>query len=145
MRLFRITACTILLVAASAATGQTRPGDIVVDVPFAFVAAGQAFPAGHYIVTKEGDRCLRIFNSQQQGVYVQAHASLRSDSDGSKLVFHRYGDTYFLSAVWVTGNTIGRELFRSRAERELAAHKAEMELAVVHPERLHPEKLHPAK
>jgi hypothetical protein len=30
------------------------------------------------------------------------------------------------------GNPAGKELYRSRAERELAAHKAEMELAVVH-------------
>jgi hypothetical protein len=60
---------------------------------------------------------------------------LRTTSDGSKLEFHRYGDTYFLSAVWVTGNTTGRELFRSRAERELTDRKAEMELAVVRPEK----------
>lgn len=145
MRLVRIALCTALLVAASAAMGQTKVGDIVADVPFAFVAAGQEFPAGHYIVSREGDCCLRILNSQQQGLYVATHDSLRSDSVDSKLVFHRYGDTYFLSAVWTTGNTIGRELSRSRAERELEAHKSEMELAVVHPQRLHPEKLHPAK
>jgi hypothetical protein len=35
----------------------------------------------------------------------------------------------------VTGNTTGRELFRSRAERELTDRKAEMELAVVRPEK----------
>jgi hypothetical protein len=32
----------------------------------------------------------------------------------------------------VKGNNTGKELYRSRAERELAAHQAEMELAVVH-------------
>ena len=133
MRLFRIAVCGALLAVASAAMGQTRPGDMVVDVPFAFNVAGQALPAGHYIVAAQNDG-IRIFNAQASGLYVPTHAAMRIASDGSKLVFHRYGDTYFLSSVWVTGNTSGRELFRSRAEREAATHKAEMELAVVHPE-----------
>jgi hypothetical protein len=45
--------------------------------------------------------------------------------------------SFFLSGVWVTGKRSGRELFSSRAERELTDRKIEMELAVVHPEKLH--------
>jgi hypothetical protein len=82
---------------------------------------------------------VRISNSQNSGLYVATHGALRTNSDDSKLVFHRYGDTYFLSAVWVTSNTTGRELARSRAERELAD-KTEMELAVVRPGKLAPTK-----
>jgi hypothetical protein len=37
----------------------------------------------------------------------------------STLVFHRYGDEYFLSTIWTAGNDTGHELFKSRAEREL--------------------------
>ena len=138
MKLFRIALCAALLAAAFAsmgqpAVGQTSPGDLVVDVPFAFMVAGQALPAGHYIVKAVDDARVRIFNSQTTGFYVPTHAAQRTVSAGSKLVFHRYGDRYFLSAMWVTGNQTGRELFRSRAERELADHKAEMELAVVRP------------
>ena len=50
--------------------------------------------------------------------------------------FTARGDAYFLSGVWVTGQKTGRELFPSRAERELTDRKVEMELAVVHPETL---------
>src|SRR5271169_5105493 len=127
MRLFRIVLCAALLVPASAAMGQTRIGDVVADVPFAFSVAGQSLPAGHYIVAAVGDN-IRIFNSQTNGLYIPTHGATRSASDGTKLVFHRYGDSYFLSEVWVTGNTTGRELFRSRAERELATRNAEMQL-----------------
>jgi hypothetical protein len=137
MPLFRLSLRALLLVAASsAAMGQTKAGDVVADVPFSFVVAGRQFPAGHYMVTEESNVCLRISNSQHQGVFVPTHDSRRSASDGSKLVFHRYGDTYFLSAVWVTGKTIGRELYGSRAEREAAKRKTEMELAVVRPGKL---------
>jgi hypothetical protein len=45
-------------------------------------------------------------------------------------------ETLFLSAMWVTGNTIGRELARSRSKRDFAEHKTEMELAVVRPGKL---------
>lgn len=133
MTLFRIALCGALLAIASSAVGQTKPGDVKVDVPFAFNVGAQSLPAGNYIVEAVDDSHVRIFNSKTAGLFVTTQAALRTASDGSKLVFHRYGDTYFLSAVWVTGNTTGRELFRSRAERELARRDAEMELAVVRP------------
>lgn len=131
MRIFRIAFCAAVFTAMGVAMGQTIQGDVVVDVPFAFSVAGQQLPAGHYIV-KAKDEFIRIFNANKQGAFVPTHSALRSASDKSKLVFHRYGDTYFLSGVWVKGNNTGKELYRSKAERELAAHQAEMELAVVH-------------
>jgi len=130
MRFVRIVFCAAVLAAMGLAAGQTSPGDVVVDVPFAFSVAGQQLPAGHYIV-KAQDEFIRIFNANKQGFFVPTHSALRTASDGSKLVFHRYGETYFLSGVWVKGNTTGKELYRSKAERELAAHQSEVELAVV--------------
>ena len=134
MKFFRIALCAALLAAASVAMGQTKPGDIVVDVPFPFVAGGQALGAGHYIVAAMDDT-VRLFNSQTSGIFLPTHSASRNASDGTKLVFHRYGDTYFLSAMWIGGNTIGRELPRSKAERVLADRTAEMELAEVRPGR----------
>jgi hypothetical protein len=144
MKFVRIALCATVLAAASVAMGQTKPGDIVVDVPFAFVAGGQTLPAGHYIVAAMDDN-VRIFNSQTTGLYLSTHSASRNATDGTKLVFHRYGDTYFLSAMWVGGNAIGRELPRSRAERKLEARTAEMELAVVRPEKLRPEESNSGK
>jgi len=37
-----------------------------------------------------------------------------------KLIFHRYGDRYFLSQMWMPGNPTGRELPPSKAELETA-------------------------
>ncbi len=140
MKFFPIALCAALLVAASAAMGQTSPGDVVVEVPFPFAVNGQTLPAGHYIVTAVDDSHVRIFNANTTGLFVGTHSASRTASDGSKLVFHRYGQNYFLSAVWVTGNTSGRELAVSRAERELAGRNSEMELAVVRPQKLHSSK-----
>jgi len=134
MKLFRIGFCIAQLALAVGAIGQTSPGDVAVDVPFAFSAAGKNFAAGHYVVARQNDM-IKIFNRQTQGAYLPTHGTLRTNSDGTKLVFHHYGDTYFLSEVWVTGNTSGQQLFPSRAEREFKARQAEMELAVVRPAR----------
>jgi hypothetical protein len=136
MKLYGILLFAAMFALAPASMSQMRPGDTVVDVPFAFVIDGQTLPPGHYIVASTNNDRIRISNPKNFGVYLSTHAASRTDSDGSKLVFHRYGDTYFLSAVWVTGSTMGRELARSRAERELANHKTEMELAVVRPGKL---------
>lgn len=133
MKTLWIALCAALLAAAPASVAQISPGDMIVDVPFSFVLSGQTMPAGHYIVKNSGDAHIRIVSPGTTGVYVPTHAAVRSASDGSKLVFRRYGDTYFLAAVWTAGNTTGRELYRSPAERELARHKAEVELADVRP------------
>jgi hypothetical protein len=37
----------------------------------------------------------------------------------AKLVFHRYGDQYFLYQVWAAGATSGRQFPKSRSEREV--------------------------
>ena len=143
MKFFRIALCAAMFV-ASIAMGQTKPGDVVVDVPFPFVAGGQTLHAGHYIVAAMDDT-VRLFNSQTSGIFLPTHSASRNASDGTKLVFHRYGDTYFLSAIWVSGNAIGRELPRSKAERELSSRSAEMELAVVRPDNVRPEKVRSGK
>src|SRR5215469_811410 len=133
MKLLRIAFCAALCVLTAGAFSQTSPGDVVVDVPFAFSVAGKKLPAGHYIVKQQQPGMIRIFSQQNKGLFVATHGALRSKEEGSKLVFHRYGDSYFLSSVWVTGNKEGKELVPSPAERELKAHAAEMEMAVVRP------------
>jgi len=138
MKLFRIAVCGALLAAMSLAIGQTKPGDMVADVPFAFVAGRQTSSAGHSMVAAMDDT-VRILKAQNTGLYVTTPGESGATNDGSKgskLVFHRQGDPYLLSGVWVTGNRSGRELFPNRAEGELTDRKLEMEWAVVHPEKL---------
>jgi len=49
-----------------------------------------------------------------------------------KLIFHRYGQTYFLSRIW-TGESMGRQLFESNREKEISRWDANGELALVLP------------
>jgi len=121
----------ILLLAASF-VGQTKPGDATVDVPFSFIVAKQKLPAGHYTVTTVSDGVIRVHGVESQGILVPVHSVEGPVLQGSgKLVFHRYADTYFLSEVWIPGTHIGRQAFRSKAEKEMAAGRTESEVAVL--------------
>ena len=131
MKTIRITLSIALLVLATAMFAQTGPGDVVADVPFAFTVGGKTLPAGRYIVKPADEHAVRIFRPQTTGIFVSTHAAVKTSSEQTKLVFHRYGDTYFLSAVWLKGNPNGRELLPSSAERNMAQHNAEMEIAQV--------------
>jgi hypothetical protein len=132
MKLLRIVLYAALLLAASASIAQTKQGDVVANIPFPFVVAHQTLPAGHYIVSPANADALGIHDANNRGTFVPTESTQRSANDNScKLVFHRYGDTYFLSEVWVEGNSNGRTLFRSRAERELAERGKEKVIAEV--------------
>jgi hypothetical protein len=132
MKLLRIVLYAALLLAASASIAQTRQGDVVANIPFPFVVAHQTLPAGHYIVSPANAVALGIHDANNRGTFVPTESTQRSANDNScKLVFHRYGDKYFLSEVWVAGNSNGRTLFRSRAERELAESGKEKVIAEV--------------
>jgi len=121
MKLFRSAFYAALLLAASACIGQTR-GDVVATIPFPFVVAGHTLPAGRYIVSPVNQNTVRLHQSKGPGMLVSTNAAQRPRSDvSSKLVFHCYESTYFLSQVWITGSDLGRELRRSSAELELAA------------------------
>jgi hypothetical protein len=121
MKLFRNAFYAAMLLAASACIAQTE-GDFVAVIPFPFVAAEHTLLAGRYIVSPVNQNTLRIHESRGPGILVPTHAAQRSESDNSsKLVFHCYEGTCFLSQLWVAGNDRGKEVPRSVTERELAA------------------------
>jgi len=131
MKLFRNAFYAALLLAASACIAQTK-GDVVAVIPFPFVVAGHTLPAGRYIVSPVNQNTLRIHESMGPGMLVPTNAARRSESDNSsKLVFHRYESTYFLSQVWITDNDRGREIHRSDAEREMEAKTMQKDNTVV--------------
>jgi hypothetical protein len=124
---FRIIA--ILALAFLAATQIVRAQEpVLVNIPFAFTAGRITLPAGEYRVEElaVGSAMLVIHRTDGSATKIVpsnvAEANARQTQ--SKLVFHRYGNRYFLSQVWVAGYSRGRELPESAKEKEqaLAAH-----------------------
>lgn len=130
-QLWKVVGLLAALLATSTAVGQTNRVTIT-DVPFAFTVANDTLPPGRYTVARMGETTLRIFNSHNQGtVVLTTSVEGKALESTGKMVFHRYGDAYFLSEVWVPASATGRRVFRSRSEEELAGRRTEMETAVL--------------
>ena len=128
-QLWTIIGFLAALLATSTALGQSNQGDTIANIPFAFTVANLTLPAGHYTVTRLGETAFRISGSHNQGTVVLTHAvEGKAPESKGKMVFHRYGESYFLSEVWVAAGP-GRKVFPSRAEEALDVKKSEMQIA----------------
>ena len=90
------------------------------NIPFEFVVGDQNLPAGTYslgAITSSGE-VLRIRGVGSEGSAVRLTSQAKGTAGHSKLVFHRYGERYFLAQVWTT-NDDGRELSTSRQEQAI--------------------------
>lgn len=95
------------------------------DVPFEFIVNGSTLPAGQYSIQSFGavdGKTLLVRNDEaNQNATVNAiGVESRKTAKETKLVFHRYGNRYFLSEVWIAGNDRGHALPKSHREEELA-------------------------
>jgi hypothetical protein len=110
-----------LLFATASAYAQTAA--LKANIPFNFIVTGKSLPAGEYTIqsVSTSDRVLVIRGADKSANMVMANACESArPSDKTKLVFHRYGDRYFLSQIWTAGNSSGAELPQSRRETEVA-------------------------
>jgi len=111
----------LVLGAAGAAFAQT-PHTVRADIPFDFAVAGETMPAGHYEIDTRSAAMIvvRGANSGRTAIVNTADARTLDRQQEARLVFHRYGDQYFLHQVWTTDLNAGRELPQTRKERSLA-------------------------
>lgn len=118
------TVALLSLLVTLVMSGYANSGRIMVDIPFAFTAGKATLPAGKYVVeqTSTINNVLLIRAAEGKGktfVTVMSNDTQQRAQSKAKLVFHRYGDTYFLSQIWEQGSTIAHEIPKSAAEREL--------------------------
>jgi hypothetical protein len=59
------------------------------------------------------ETALHIFNVHHQGTIILTH-EIEGQAEGStaRIVFHRFGDAYFLSEVWLAARATRRKAFR---------------------------------
>lgn len=125
MRIQTLTRLILVAVFSALTVGSAHSqsgGQFVATIPFDFYAAGKTLPAGAYLVARSTQTSLEGLvlrrTDGRLGVFVMTRASQANEIQRqSRLVFHKYGDEYFLSEVWTSGKSIGRELSVSRQER----------------------------
>jgi len=91
-----------------------------VDIPFSFRAGNTLLPAGSYRITRmtEYGNTLQI-EREKKAIMLSVNRWQLERSSVPKIVFQRYGDTYFLSQVWMTDRWSG--LPTTKLQREYSA------------------------
>lgn len=112
-----------------AAEAQTRI--VTANVPFSFYMGSAAMPGGAYQVDLLGTGKLIALRTRGSANVSTAMQITGKADEGPRLVFHRYGDTYFLSEIWNGNGDAGFQLGRSHREQELASNGAAPVVAVI--------------
>ena len=117
-------AATLLILMMAALTGLANAQTIVLQaqVPFDFVVNGKTIPAGQCLIQSlDGmQTVLSISNGNQHDWILSIGDPSPNPGKKTALVFHRYGDRYFLAEIKRTGKS-GYQLPPTRLEEELQA------------------------
>ena len=126
MKSTRTLITIVLLFTAVSLFAQTTPSQrlMTVNVPFSFAAGDQFLPAGEYLVlTVTPERSIRIASTdgKHTAVVNTLPNYANAPSQNSRLVFHRYGNEYFLTQVWTAGQNVARNPLSSKAAMQIAS------------------------
>jgi hypothetical protein len=104
------------------ANGQATSTFVTANIPFDFVVGDKTLAAGNYNVSSltSGGDALKIISRDGKSAAIRLTDMVpeRSEKRTARMVFHRYGQKYFLAEVW-TGDDYGRKLRRCKTERIL--------------------------
>jgi hypothetical protein len=107
-----------------------------VSIPFAFQVGDKTLPAGEYRIefVPTADGYFLDIRQKDGDPWTRVSMTIALDSkDGQaepQLVFNHYGNSYFLSQIW-TGDGQGRQLFKSKREKEAALGQVRTEVALL--------------
>jgi hypothetical protein len=96
------------------------PGHLVANVPFDFRTGSEIMPAGKYDIRTLSDHVLllRGVTQNRSQILMAVGSTTMKPSERGKLVFHRYGNKYFLYQIWSAGASTGFEFPKTHAEKE---------------------------
>ncbi|HEY5885878.1 MAG TPA: hypothetical protein VIT88_14405 [Pyrinomonadaceae bacterium] len=104
------------VVSAQAQSAKT----VVSNIPFEFAVGDQTLPAGKYRINRSLGNALTIQAREPAVVVNRLTNEIQARKDKTaRLVFHRYGNRYFLAEVWTGTGDVGRQLLKSRQERAI--------------------------
>lgn len=113
----------LALATAVASANAQSANKVVADIPFEFSVGYKTMPAGEYLVrsiVSAGDALMIQSSDARISALRQSEATMQLKTrTHARLVFHRYGDRYFLAEVWNGADNTGRQLLTSQEERAI--------------------------
>jgi hypothetical protein len=111
-----------LLLTVAGAHAQTAAR---ANVPFAFKVGTTQMPAGTYTIRNDAGSSVIAVRNVQTGTSALAMGRRESPSKQTdKLIFHRYGSQYFLTAILGGKGSQGMDLPATKQEKELQVAQA---------------------
>jgi hypothetical protein len=122
-----VSLLTLLLVAGSAFAQTVH---VRGNIPFNFAVGNKTLPAGTYDIRtiSSGDSKTLRLQSRDGNTSMMVNSNAAESlapANETKLVFNQYGNQYFLSQIWVNGETRGRQLLKSSREKEVGRELAQ--------------------
>lgn len=116
---------TLTLLAAAVLTLPLNAQAVRVDVPFEFAVGSTTAPPGQYLIEYQaGSPVMTIAGRDRDSKYytnLLGGIEVPNRDAQQKLIFHRYGDQYFLAEICTRASRISMPM--TRTERELASRK----------------------
>ena len=114
--------CVFAVVIAVSTRAQEPGASVRAEIPFDFIVRGKTLPAGTYEIRRITDEPIGLIirnvdHHRDQVMFRTDPVYARNEPNHSLIVFHRYGETYFLSEVVTAGEQTARELTPSPAEK----------------------------
>jgi hypothetical protein len=126
-------AAAFALAVTTVASAQTIK--VKVKVPFSFIVNRATLPAGEYLVQSVDDEgrvlAIRDLDTNTTNLVVFNSCTSLASASQTKLIFHRYGERYFLNQIWIEGNNSGHELSPGPREKEVAKDFSVRELVLI--------------
>jgi hypothetical protein len=115
-----IVGCGAFAITGNAQTSDSQP--MRARIPFTFTVGDKTLPAGVYtvsILNPASDRkALQLRSEDGHVSAIVQTLRVKSELAGSaRLVFHRYGDSYFFANAQMDGETTSLAATKTRAER----------------------------
>jgi hypothetical protein len=118
-----ITAFALFLAATIITAGKAIAQDFAVraTIPFSFTVNGKVLPAGNYTIGADvtSPRILKISDrTQHANALAMSMPAAEEKHKSNQLVFHKYGDQYFLCEIRSQQSSLNVELPTSRQEKQ---------------------------
>lgn len=125
----------IPLTAAAAITAaapvSAQDVDLVAHVPFEFTVGNSVLPRDTYQLSRlDAHPEMLLVRGERKGLFVRTEEARTQRREAPSLLFHRYGDQYFLRQVRLDGRA-RLDLPETTAERDAAEGRADRAAAVM--------------
>jgi hypothetical protein len=118
----RILVAMTVLTALTCANASAQTAKVNANIPFNFQMGTTLMPAGEYAFRQNGHvLTVHPLNGGSAAMILTMPAWRRAVT-GGRVQFRRYGDSYFLTGIWLPNSQDGLTVPQSAREKELARH-----------------------